>query len=130
MEPERLVAAREGVPSPAVHLQATTAGDQQPLGVPLRIVEPLDQGLPPRVLVDLVQHHYGTVAWPSQISDDLAVLGSIPVQVDAGLRGLPLEHLASQGSFADLPGARQKDHLALEVLRNGSEQQPIHGDIL
>jgi hypothetical protein len=56
------------------------------------------------------------------------VLGSIPVQVDASLGGLPLENLASQGGLADLPGARQEDHLAREVLYDGSEEQPIHGD--
>ena len=90
----------------------------------------LEQRLPARELVHLVEDGDGRGATPVEGSNPLAMLGPIPVQVDRIDRRKRPQHLSGERRLADLAGAGDEHHLTLEVGEDGREQGAAHASRL
>ena len=113
------VSPHKAVPSPAIDIEPSTAGDHHSefLPIGMNIEEPLEEGLPTAVFVDLIEDYLGSTGASFVGSDGCGhgrrsllnqtpVVGRVPVEI--GLRPMP----ANRG-LAHLPGTADEGHLPM-----------------
>ena len=121
MQPVVEVAPHQAVAAPAENIQPGAAGHQR-IALPLvAVMEALEPGLPPRILVQLVKHHQRQPLprpvqpqflrySPGARQQQFSVLKAVPAEI-APFTAFPHRH--RQGRLPHLPGAGDEHHLPI-----------------
>jgi hypothetical protein len=120
MEAIVVIAALERVGAPPVHVEAGAAGNEEAEMVAVLVEFAFEPSLPAPPLVQLVENDERLPARPTRGANLLAVGAVVPAQVEPAFPGR--QDPLGERRLADLARSGDEDHLAREVVPDGSLQ--------
>src|SRR3984893_10096491 len=120
MQPVEVLPPRQRVSCAPERIEAGTTGDQQRWFVAEFVCYRLEQVLPFRSLVKLVQHHERSVLGPRGFPDDPAILRNVPTEVLSAL----IEQGLCECRLPTLTWTGEKHHFLAQISRESGGEIP------